>query len=223
MADKELKDLVTRLSANEKLTELVKMMNPKDITVVIAKDLGLVDVDAKFVTTNLLQNAFYSGPNIETNKKYPVPAALKDNTVDEDFINNLGALTPTVDKNQFPPDPIGEPNEWPFDGVTVSVMNPKNKGIKKGLTENPLQTNVDLRQPGISGKGTPNMNTPHNRYGSTRGWSSSPANKEYDLPEESNSKELPGNEIDKEVPVGAPVPTFFGGRNPGRMLGFRRR
>ena len=143
MSDIGLKDLIDKLTSNEKILGLVKMMQPLDVVAVIATDLSLHDKDAKSVVANLLAHLIHqegmASPGIETNMQYPIPAKLRRDTNDnedleEDFVNNLGALTPDIKIYQFPTQGEPDPEDWPYDAITKAAMDTHNKANKKGLT-----------------------------------------------------------------------------------------
>lgn len=230
MLNIELKALVEKLVADTKVLGLVKMMQPVDVVAIISKDLDLFPDEAERVTSSLLHHAHncegMSSPGIESNKKYPVPEKLRKKDIEE-YIN----IVPKYDfsRYHFPPDPVDEPGEWPYDDMTKAAIDPKNKSRKRPLMQGPLDTDLRKNQPGgdgAGGKGIYSKNAPHNRHNSTPsgrswdrkgtpGWSSSPQGKEFSLPGEENP------------PVGAPIPKFFGGhsepRKHGERTGFRRR
>lgn len=96
--------------------------------------------------------------------------------------------------HQFPPKPTTKSNDWPYDASTVAVMDPHSKGRRR-----PLMQNADLSKknnPGGTGNALFQKSGPHNVSGNSSdsssitvngypGWSSTMADKEYDLPEES--------------------------------------
>jgi len=253
-----LRDLIGKLIANQKIIELVKVMEPMDMIAVISDDLDLCSSDATNVVANLLMHVNrmnsegLSGGSIETNMQYPVPSKIKrDNEsgeeIDEDFINNLGSLSPTMVKYQFPHDQRDQDQDWPYSDATIAYMDPKNKRGKRGLTSNkknngkvvkeknklksPFNPNLKLGQPGgdyggsqgIYSRSSPHADNPTSSSGTSYdakgkpGWSSSPSGKGYDLPDD-----MP-DEIDGPNPVGTSIPQFMNGSSVQRRLGFRRR
>jgi len=81
---------------------------------------------------------------------------------------------------------------------------------------------------GLIGMGHFDTTPPHNKTGTTAGWSRSPQGKEFELPDDMENEEkesLPGEESDLERPptVGAPIPTFFSSNGLRNNKGFRRR
>jgi hypothetical protein len=201
----DLKDLIGKLKANGKVMGLVKLMKPMDVVAVISTKMELCDRDAKFVTKNLLQHK-------------------------ESYINNLGALVPDIKRYHFPPDPIEEPGQWPYDDMTKAAMDPHNKGKKRPLMTSldPLDIDPQAKdQSGTSDSGLYLKSPPHAQGNSmpvsgrsfdkrgTPGWSASPPGKEFELPD--------NIDVTKPSPVGSPIPNFFGGRNPDRRMGFRRK
>lgn len=190
----KLENLVAKLAANEKLVELVKMMEPSDIIAVVTVDLGLQPQDAENLTNNLLKHVEgMSGLAVDStvSNKYPVPSNLRkpndtDISVEEDagnFINNLGSLVPDMNPDYFPPQPRPDPEEWPYDKATVAYMDPHNKGQKRGMMdakdndppgENPFNANLKKRlQPGgdyggsqgIYSRDTPHFDNPDSSSG----------------------------------------------------------
>lgn len=204
-SDNEIKDIIDKLIANQKVVELVKMMQPVDIVAVISTDLGLQSQSASSVVSNLLRRIEgVASPAIETNKQYPVPSVIRrDNNVDEDFVNNLGQTAPEMNPDEFPPEPRKKPGEWPYDAMTTAAMSPKNKGRRRGMIdsktpgENPFNANLKKRlQPGgdyggsqgIYSRNSPHFDNPDSSSGRSYdakgkpGWSSSPPGKQFDLP-----------------------------------------
>lgn len=109
------------------------------------------------------------------------------------------------------------------------VFSEKNKGI--------LDLDLRLGQPGgDAGGGIFKRNTPHSRDNSTStagnrswsrrgqpGWSSSPAGKEFDLPDEPRESVNDIANFEENPPVGAPIPTLnYGGRVVGKEKGLRK-
>lgn len=232
MENAELKDLVTKLVANEKVKGLVKMMEPQDVVAVMEMDLELHKDVAKSVVANLLNHISREGMaslGIEFNKKYPVPPQIRrDNEMDEFYINNLGQMNPDLDPNTLPPKPREEPDEWPFDGMTKAAMDPKNRTPKSPLMQGPFDPNLKKRQAGgdyggsqgIYSKNSPHFDNSTSTSGRSYdakgkpGWSSSPPGKEFDLPDEVDGG---------PSPVGSSIPQFQGGHSQQRRMGFRRR
>jgi len=251
LKEEEIRGVIDNIVKNEKSHDLVKIMNPLDIAKVIAKDLSLCPKDAVKATIELISKTeALSGNNIETNKQYPVPAQNKRNCpklLKFPKKENAPAkpfgkvdITPKFIfyKHQFPPDPRGEVDDWPYDDMTKTGMKPVNKSRKRPLMmgKNPLDQDLRKRQPGGDGAGGGGIyqkNSPHfsdnsmstagNSSWSKRGvagWSSSPPGKEFDLPYKENEEEI---SIEKNPPVGTPVPMFgFGGRADGRRTGRRQ-
>ena len=152
MLKEELDGLLDKLTCSEKVIELVRLMDPQDVLIVISKDLGLCGSDAQSLTTGLVQraNEGICSPSIERGARYQFPVSPKttkekplnsltgddgeEDNIHEDFVNNLGMMSPNMDRNQFPPDPRPEDEGWPYDGCTKAYMDPKNKGRKRGHT-----------------------------------------------------------------------------------------
>jgi hypothetical protein len=269
--DLELSRFVDRLSKKKEIIDLVKLMQPLDVAKVIAIDLELCPMDAARTTVDLIKyvhkvdfEGMGAGPNIETNKDFPVPAqirrdnepkgeeedpivqAAKGKDIEEsgeNYINNMGQMTPTFSQDQFP-QPREDEEGWPYGKYTVAIMNPKTKGRKRGLTssvakkyvfpEKPaFKQDLRTRQPGGDGAGgkgiyqkntmandnpTPSGGSSWDRKG-VPGWSSSLDS--FDLPDELETNEISKLDIDEDPPIGAPVPKFYGGRYDGAVAGPR--
>jgi hypothetical protein len=244
MQDLELKGLIDQLKSNEKVIELVKVMQPLDIVVVISRDLGLHREKAKTITMDLIKHTKTAetegmvARGIETNKQYPVPASSRkdqdpnlesEEKIKEDAGNYVNSLpTYSVNRNQFPPDPKQKTDDWPYDSMTVAAMAPRSKGRRRPLMQGAFDPNMDKNQPGVSGKGVQSKSAPHSRTNSTSssgrswskqgtpGWSSSPPGREFNLPNDRPPDELPDDlDIMKPSPVGSSIPQFSQGGNPG--------
>jgi hypothetical protein len=154
-SDIQLQKYVDELVKNQMASGLVKYMKPLDVAGVVAKDLGLCPKDAVKVTIGLIKKSEgISGPNIETNKQFPVPAQqrndpplfdpedLEDEMEKDDVEENVLArpstkvdITPkfVVQKHQFPPDPHNKDDDWPYDDMTTAAMKPSTKSRKRPL------------------------------------------------------------------------------------------
>jgi hypothetical protein len=189
-----------------------------------------------------------NSPSIETNKQYPVPSQIRrDNTKEESILGRpqgKADITPKYDikPHQFPPEPRqSEPGDWPYDDMTKTSMKPGEKSRKRPIMSGKdkkkyvFKQDLALNQPGGDGPGgqgiyqtarpgsgdMPGSGTSWTAKGASPGWASSPPGEEFDLPESSDEEEL---NIEKNPPVGCPIPKMgFGGRNPGRRMGYRRR
>ena len=277
--DIEFYSFIDKLVQNKKLMDLAQMMEPLDIAAALANDLDLCPNDAAKTTINIYKyicDGMNSGPNIETNKNYPVPAVIRrDNMpkgeeeepldklsqsdeIEEDagnYINNMGQMSPDMPRHHFPPESRSDEEGWPYGEYTVAIMDPKNKtrgkrGIGAALTCGKEKINKyifqskpifkqDLRtgQGGGAGNGLQQsiMSPDNDQPGQGSSWSRrgkpgwSCAMGEFDLPNEIpeetlENEELPELNIEKSAPVGSSIPMIkFGGRTPGRRVGFQKK
>jgi hypothetical protein len=106
--------------SNKKILDLVGLMKPLDIVHYLIKKADLHPKEASKIAINLLKKV-HSAP-------------LKK---EADFVE------PTPATRERPPG-------WPYDGHTVAIMDPHNKGIKMGLN----QGAEDIRKNGPGGTGT---------------------------------------------------------------------
>ena len=150
--DLEIQRHVDSLVKKENFVEIVKKMTPLDIAEELVQKFELCPHDAASITLDIVRKVregLASGPNIETNKDFPVPSSIRgDNDssrgeeedelskaahgIEEDYIGNLGGLTPTFSQDQFPPCRNSE-DGFPYDGMTNAKLNSKFQG-KRGLT-----------------------------------------------------------------------------------------
>ena len=227
-----LRDLISKLIANEKIIGLVKLMKPMDIFAVVSVDLGLQKGDAESVVANLLQHARHEGmasPGIETNKDYPVPARIRrDNEIEEDYVNNMGQMNPDISPDQFPPKPRSEPGEWPYDAMNVAGMDLKNKGRKRGLTSGKSNSGKVVKErEKFKGPFEPNLkfNQPGGDYGGSQGIyskepphfnnSQSSSGRSYDSKGRPGwSSSPPGKEFESDIELNVSAPTRF---KPGQV------
>lgn len=169
------------------------MMTPLDVANVFARSLDLQPRHAALLTVRLIKHIHLSelfSPAGETNAQYPVPNKHTTTDFEESVFG------PELNMNELPPGPRSNAGDWPYDPNTVAIMDPKSKSQKRPLMQGafsyePSKTN----NVGGSGNATFSKNGPHNADGFSSvssnsytkqgipGWSSSPADKEYDLPE----------------------------------------
>lgn len=223
----DLRDLIAKLTADERVMGLVAIMQPLDVFAVVSSNFELQHEDAKKVVSHLL-NCVREGmasPGIESNKKYPVPAVIRrgNENLDEYGINNVGQATPDLDPNTLPQQTPPEADDWPFDAMTKAIMDPHARR-KRPLMQGPFDPNLEKNKPGMGASGIQSRNV-HPVDNSTSqggtlatkgsaGWSSTPQGKEFDIPDDS---------VMAVSPVGSQIPQFQGGHSQQRRLGFRRR
>lgn len=171
--------MVKRILGSDRLKEFVKIMKPLDLVRSLV-DFGLSPKGASKVAIDLIKRTEGIGPiGYEPNKQFPIPPMLKKGNVDDvgDEIEEVSRpfgkvdITPKYDfpRHHFPPDPIDEPDDWPYDAATVTSSQTVNKQRKRSLTSakepdldkklkyvfknNPLEPDMRLNQPGGDGAG----------------------------------------------------------------------
>lgn len=205
--------IIDSLLKNKNAIDLVKSMKPIGIVKVLASDLDLSPHDASRVALELIKKTEgISSPGIEPNMQFPVPATIDKSgkpllkikrgtfVTDPHELDELGVPmgksvnSPrfTIKRHHFPPDPIGSPGDWPYDGGTKAAMEPKNRAPKRGMGltihasndplfgdgeknirlkfKDPLSVNLRANQPGTYGTGIQRKSAPHNK-GNTQGTS----------------------------------------------------
>jgi len=197
---------------NKKAMGLVSMMSPIELMKGLVKDLDILPKDAARMVMDLKKySEALSNPSIETNKEYPVPAAMRNQPEDNQEENAaLGRPQgkssfhgPTgFPRHHFPPDPREKPGDFPYDDVFTNYMNsPKRKKPlmtgrepKVKTKQNPLNPNFGAGQPGGDGAGGGGMHRRSSGNGSMpgsgasfsvhgpSGWSSAPPGAEFDVP-----------------------------------------
>jgi hypothetical protein len=163
--EQELTCFIDKLIKNKKFMDLARVMQPLDVANALAGDRDIRPEDATKITAHLvvhLQDGMNSGPNIETNKNFPVPSSIRgDNMPDgeeeeeivkastmngedveeaaDNYINNIGQMSPDMKRWHFPADPRpssnGDEDEdgWPYGDATKAGMDPKNQGHRRGF------------------------------------------------------------------------------------------
>lgn len=184
--------IVDAILKHEKAKGIVVSMKPLDMVHVFVKKLDLHPKDASKMAIDLIRKLHskktdkeegLSGNSIETNMQYPVPPALKKE--DGNFIDITPKLT--WRKSQEIPQPRDRPEGWPYDKMTVAIMDPHAKSGKRGLKtgktkkgkvvkelekqkfKGPLEPDLRFNQAGgsMGGTGIHSRNAPHNRDNST--------------------------------------------------------
>lgn len=245
--DEQISGFVDRLVKDKKVRDLVRAMKPLDVAKVVAVNLDLQPQRACKTALNLIKHAHdvhyegISSPGIESNKEFPVPPEKKRDKPrllrfkqDESTLARPQGKTmwgrpgpADVPRHHFPPDPRDEPEEWPFDDMTVASMKPSHRSPKRPLTAakdnsdsrawkqkgNPLNPDLKIRQPGGDGAGgggiyrltfqtkTGDMPGAGNKSWvakGTKGWNSMPG-AEFDNPDAENDQP---KDLKKKPPTG---------------------
>lgn len=182
MDNNKIKEIIELLVKNNQLLGLLKLMQPRDLFNVFVQDFELSAHDAQSISLELLKQV-KEGPS-------------------------MGIGAPDMPLHQFPPQPMAEPQEFPYDDMTLSVMDPKNKVVSKPLTsgfdkkiyqfepDNTVAGNYMKSAPHFKGN---SMNTFSNGYFSQGipGLSSAPLDKET----------IPPTRGEPKIGVTAPVVT----------------
>ena len=180
-----------------KVLGLLKIMKPLDLVNILMKKMDLRPKEASRIVVNLLKKVH-----------------TKESLQELDFVS---FIPKPIDKGRgFPPPPIKRPTEWPYDNMTVAIMDPHSKGKKKGLTTSfdPADGAPGLEDPNIiiadpskvrrdgPGHGAPGLqqkNSPHSIDGDQsssssswsktgpKGWARSM--KSFDMPDNSSSQQ----------------------------------
>jgi len=242
-SNKKVLDIVSKLNPIDIVTVLVRdaSLTPRDASKVA---LSLIKKTEGMSSPGIETNKEFPVP---ASSKRGTPRFF--NPEDITPIDDIDEAD-TFQRHQFPPDPRPEAGDWPYDDHTVQGLKPKNRSRLKSLTAGKNNVSYVFKKtpksppatvgmgihaksaPHAAGNSTPSGGSSYTRQG-TPGWSSSPTGAEFDLPnekeedsqEEEVENELPGNEVEflKNPNTGAGIPQFFGGRNPGRRMGFRKR
>lgn len=238
---KDLQKYIADLSSNSKAIELVASMNPLDVIRAMQKHLDLKPKEATYLYANLLKNSMresFGTLAINTNMQYPTPNKKETNpNQTPELEEDTSGLPIYVFNNwEFPPRPTPDAQGWPYDANTTKLMDPHNKKRRS------LTTSLQHSDGSPSRKG--NMEPGQGTFQSTQlasgdgsmagsgagittqgaaGWSKSPPGKEFDMPEGLDDKNMYTTQPNPKGGLSKSVAVFFGGRNPDRNMGFRKK
>ncbi len=176
-----------KLVKNKRVIELVNVMKPLELAKAFS-ELGFSAHDASRAAIGLVKATMedFAYPRVKSTSQYPSPPPKDPETVFPNEgtgnYNSMGHGDSTGD-GQVPPKPRPEPQEWPYDGMTLQGMDPENKSGHKPMLNGVSDRQLDptQKQPGIAGMGTQSRRSPHNISG--QDWSHNPQNRDYDPPE----------------------------------------
>lgn len=176
-----MNNLLEKLLAQHVVVGLVKKMQPVEVALIVHRQLGLSPVDSAKVVHDLFSK-------IQNDKSYG------QDIKQEDYINMFPDFQ--IQAKDFPPPNRQKSDDWPYDPMSIATMDLKNRTRNRPLTnEHPFKSYSDLNKVGGDATGIYGIDNPTSQFNNIStssnswskegvpGWSKSPSNKEFDLPE----------------------------------------